>query len=323
VEALGGDAARAFLERFGRDARADGVEPVDAELLASLDGFLADLPRRYHPPLALSNAIERYRAWTRVNPDATNEAMAQQLDQLADLYHLERHREIARYHLYRHTCFAEAAAPALEAFDRLLEGLRTEPGRPATERVELSDLQAALTEQGERDLFGRLVFPLARRTERFEVVTFGEGEHPQVTVQTHFADTHGDTYDFREPMEPEEVGQLYRLFFQERFPKTPGELDRHLIAVDVSGRVMGGISYRLATPEVAHVDGLVVNSAVGNRGLATALLEDFAVRAASRGVRVLRTSYILREFCEARGFRLDRSWGGLVRILDAGARPAA
>jgi hypothetical protein len=59
----------------------------------------------------------------------------------------------------------------------------------------------------------------------------------------------------------------------------------------------------------------VVNAAVTSRGIASALLEDFAVRMASRGVKVLRTSYIMRDFCEQRGFRLDRRWGGLVRML--------
>ncbi len=339
AEALGAPAALELLGDLRREARAWGApggarapgatggagrpEPAEPEFLAALDTFLAGFPRRYHPPLALASAIEHYRAWSGANPGATHDARAQQLDQLVDLYRLERFGEVARYHLYRHTCFAAAPEPAREAFDRLLEALRAEPARPATERPELSDLQAALPEQGDRELFGRLVFPLARRAERFEVMTFGEGERPLVTVRTHFTDAQGESYDFREPMEPEEVGQLYRLFFQERFPKTPSEVDRHLIAVDATARVVGGISYRLASPEVVHVDGLVVNSAVGGRGIGTALLEDFAVRAASRGIKVLRTSYILREFCEARGFRLDRRWGGLVRLLEPEEDPRA
>jgi N-acetylglutamate synthase-like GNAT family acetyltransferase len=134
-------------------------------------------------------------------------------------------------------------------------------------------------------------------------------------VRTHFADTQGETYAFREPVEPEEVGQLYRLFFQERFPKTVSELDRHLIVTDATERLVGGLSYRMESPQIAHLDGIVVNAAVTSRGIASALLEDFAVRMASRDVKVLRTSYIMRDFCEQRGFRLDRRWGGLVRML--------
>ena len=135
-------------------------------------------------------------------------------------------------------------------------------------------------------------------------------------MRTHFADSEGETYAFREPVEPEEVGQLYRLFFQERFPKTVSELDRHLVVVDPTERLVGGLSYRMDGPRIAHLDGIVVNAALTSRGIATALLEDFAVRMASSGVTVLRTSFIMRSFCEQRGFRLDRRWGGLVRMLD-------
>ena len=316
VEALGAQPALELLALLQREAREQLVEEaIDPELLASLDEFLVRFPERYHAPLPLSNAIERYGEWSRDNAGATEDARSQLLDQLIDLYHLERFGEIARYHLYRHTCFAAAPAPALEAFDRLLNALRAEPARPATERVELSDLQAALVEQGDRNLFSRLVFPRARGAQRIEVLTFGDAERPQVTVRTHFADTRGETYDFREPVEPEEVGQLYRLFFQERFPKTVSELDRHLIVMDATERLVGGLSYRMDSPQIAHLDGVVVNAAVAARGIASALLEDFAVRMASRGVKVLRTGFIMREFCEQRGFRLDRRWGGLVRML--------
>jgi GNAT superfamily N-acetyltransferase len=152
------------------------------------------------------------------------------------------------------------------------------------------------------------------------VVTFGDSEHKQVTVRTHFADPRGEIYDLREPVEPEEIGQLYRLFFQERFPKTVSEMDRYLIVADAADRVIGGLCYRMENPETAHLDGVVVNASVTGRGIATALLEDFATRMASRGVKVLRTGFIMRRFCERRGFRLDRRWGGLVRLLTDEAR---
>ena len=151
--------------------------------------------------------------------------------------------------------------------------------------MELSDLQAALTGAGDREVFSRLVFPRARGSRRLEVVTFGDSEHKQVTVRTHFADAQGERYDLREPVEPEEIGQLYRLFFQERFPKTVSEMDRYLIVADAADRVVGGLCYRMESPEMAHLDGVVVNASVTGRGIATALLEDFATRMASRGVQ--------------------------------------
>jgi hypothetical protein len=108
VEALGAQPARDLLVLLGREARAADAEEIEPDLLAALNGFLEGYPRRYHAPLPLSNAIDRYREWSGENAGATDEARAQQLDQVVDLYHLERFGEIARYHLYRHTCFAAA-----------------------------------------------------------------------------------------------------------------------------------------------------------------------------------------------------------------------
>ncbi|MFH0882164.1 MAG: hypothetical protein V2A56_04190, partial [bacterium] len=51
------------------------------------------------------------------------------------------------------------------------------------------------------------------------------------------------------------------------------------------------------------------------RGLASGLIEDIAGRLASAGVRVLKTSFMMREFFEPLGFQIDRRYGGLVRFL--------
>ena len=56
--------------------------------------------------------------------------------------------------------------------------------------------------------------------------------HQQVTLRTWITDRHGERYGVREPLEAEEVGQVYRLFLREHMPTTVSELDRHLIALD-------------------------------------------------------------------------------------------
>jgi GNAT superfamily N-acetyltransferase len=322
VEALGERAALPVLRQFEMEAGAAPGE-VDPAVRQCLAAYLRDFVGCYHRPLALSNAIGRYAEWSRVNAMATPAARAQLLDQLQDLYQLGRFGETARYQLYRHTYFTTAPEETQTAFDRLLRALCADPERSATELVELSELQASLTTDGDRAVFARLVFPRGRMTQPLEVMIFGESEHKQVTVVTHFVDARGESYDLREPVEPEEIGQLYRLFFQERFPKAVSELDRYLVVTDAAGRVVGGLCYKLESADLAHLDGAVVNSAVGGRGIATALLEDFATRMASRGIQVLRTGFFMRRFCERRGYRIDRRWGGLVRFLAPAATMSA
>ncbi|MBZ0265768.1 GNAT family N-acetyltransferase, partial [bacterium] len=74
--------------------------------------------------------------------------------------------------------------------------------------------------------------------------------------------------------------------------------------------------YKIQSEEVVHLDGLVVSTPLKLRGIGSALLEDFANRMVSQGVKVIKTHFFLRDFCSKRGFKVDRAWGGLVRFLD-------
>ncbi|MBS1262821.1 MAG: Long-chain-fatty-acid--CoA ligase FadD15 [Calditrichaeota bacterium] len=315
VEGLGRELADTFLREFAGEIRDDETEPFAGEFAAGLGRYIDGLGRRWYVPLPVHNAINRYHAWERINPNVTSEARAELLEGLVTIYNLDRYGEIARYHLYRHTYFANAGEAVTDAFSELLDGLWRSPEIHATQRVELSELQAALDSQEDRDVFSRLVFPRAHRPQDVEVITFGESGRRQVVVKTHIADSHDVRYDIREPVEPEEVGSLYRLFYQERFPKSVSGQDHHLIVTDPTGRVVAGLTYKVQEQDVVHMDGLVTSGPLMGRGIATGLLEDFVTRMASHGVKLLKTDFMMRDFCAKRGFHTDRNWGGLVRYL--------
>ncbi|MGD8394438.1 MAG: GNAT family N-acetyltransferase, partial [Candidatus Eiseniibacteriota bacterium] len=317
VEALGESRALELLRRLRADIDAADATPFGQAFTRELDRFLATAGQRYYLSLPLVNAIDRYHAWLGANPGVERVACADQVEGLERLYRLDRLGDAARYHLYRHTYFADASRETHEAYDRLLESMQRDPSQPPTRLVELSELQATLASEQDLDVFARLVFPRAHRPPRVEVVTFGERQRKQVTVRTRFTDERGETFDIREPIHPEEVGQVYRLFYEEHFPKTVSEQDRYLVATDEADRVIGAICYQLQEHEVVHMEGVVVNASFTGRGIATALLEDFVTRMASQGARVVKTGFIMRAFCEKRGFRLDRRWGGLVRWIVA------
>ncbi len=309
VETLGPDDARTMIERANR-----GDLPADLE--ATLDEASARGTIEHHVPLAARLAVARYERWATINPAATIDARVDQIEALVRLYHLERHGERTRAHLFRHTCFAHLTGHAAETFDALLEALRIRPEASITRRVELSEL-LSLLDDDQRRAVSRMVFPTRRDQGPVDVLKFGEPGHERVTVRTRIRDREGRTYDVREPMGAEEVGQVYRLFYREHFARAASEADRFLLCLDTDERVVAALIYREESPEVAHVDGLVVRSALQGRGLASALLDDFCVRAAGHGHGVVKTSFVLREFCEKRGFRADRRWGGLVRFVDA------
>ena len=46
---------------------------------------------------------------------------------------------------------------------------------------------------------------------------------------TEEEDMNGMKYTMREPLDPGEIGQLYRLFFEENYPKRISEMDKHFV----------------------------------------------------------------------------------------------
>jgi len=313
VEALGPEAA----ERAIDEALADDLPD---ELREALEAGRRDGAIEAHLPLALELAIERFRRWAAINPAATLDAQIDQIEALIRLYHLERHGERVRAQLFRHTCFEHADERTRVAFDALLATLAPSSRTSITQRVELSELLGVLDDDHRRAL-ARMVFPHRRSRDTVEVLTFGEPGHERVTVTTRVEDRDGRHYTVREPIGAEEVGQVYRVFYREHFARAASESDRFLVALDRDERVVAAVIYREESAEVTHVDGIVVRSSLQGRGLASALLEDFCSRAAGRGRGVVKTSFVMRAFCEKRGFRADRRWGGLVRFLDETRNP--
>ena len=314
-EALGTEEAGAFLESLWEALLALPDDAESRELRASLPAYLERLEDGPWVPLAVDSAVERYFTWNRVNPSATEAAKLDLVANLVDLYRLDRYGESARYQLYLGTLFVDSNPAVRDAFDLLIAALRRESGVSALRQVELSDLQNELRTDEERAAFRSLAFPRGLSGSRPEIITFGDAGHRRVAMLTRVHDRLGAGYELREPVEPGEIGLLYRLFFRRRFPKKVGEFDQHLLCLDEGGRIVGGVCYQRTREDAAYMDGVVVAQSLEGRGLASVLLDDFCTRLASVGVEVVQTGFFMRAFCEKRGFILHPRWSGLVRFL--------
>ncbi|MFO7654222.1 MAG: AMP-binding protein, partial [Candidatus Krumholzibacteriia bacterium] len=314
-EALEPADARSFLHAL-RDALArEGLPEAGPAFATLLEEDLAQFDRRYLPPLAVERALDRFAEWERVNSQATRRAGLDILEELLRLYRLDRFGEIARFYLFRHTYFSNASLPVLDLLDRVVAKLHRDPRRRATELVELSDLQSLLTDEHDRTAFQRLAFPRSRRREDVQVMTVGDRDRQHVILRTHVTDRRGGAYAIHEPTGPAQVGEVYRLFLHSGYPKTISERDRFLVVSNDREQVVGGLCYQLAGQGVVHLDGIVVARALHDRGVTSAVLEDFATRMADAGHRIIKTHFFLRGFYLKRGFQIDRRWGGLVRFL--------
>jgi hypothetical protein len=317
VEALGVPAAKDFLRELQEALKTEEIPELGEHwtMDETLDEYLRDLEHKYHTPLPLQCAVERFLAWAESNPRATPSAREGQMKELLGLYRLDAYGDMGRYTLYRRTYFAEAEERTRAAFDRLLERMFRHPEIRPTHMVELSELQATLDKDADRLVFSRMVFPSGRSIKPLDVVAVGEQEGGLVVVSSHVRDRRGDRYTIREPIDPAEIGRLYRLYLDSGMPLSMGDQARYLLAIDGEERIVGGICHKLLEPTVAHMDGLVIAAALRGHGLGGELLEDFCHRLESQGVTTLNTHFISRPFLRAHRFRVDERWGGLVRFL--------
>jgi long-chain acyl-CoA synthetase len=317
VEALGVEEGRDFLTKLREAMDQEEIPELDQSwrITEKLDEYLSELEGKYRIPLPLQCAVERYTDWEKSNPRATPSARERQIKELHSLYRLETHGAMGRYTLYRRTYFAGAEAEATQAFDRLLERMFNNQDQRPTHMVELSELQTTLTRDADRLVFSRLVFPTGRSVKPLDVRAVGDQERGHVVVSSHVRDRRGDRYTIREPIDPAEIGRLYRLYLDSGMPLSLGDRARYLLAIDGEERIVGGICFKLLEADVAHMDGLVISEALRGHGLGGELLEDFSHRLQSQGVKALNTHFISRPFLKAHRFKVDESWGGLIRFL--------
>ncbi len=161
-EALGYAGAAAFFlalkEALGTDPIAG---PDGAPLLDALRAYLAEFRSHAMIPSPAVNAVRRYKEWELQYAPASPADREHQVLEAFEQFRLDQYPEAARYFLYRNTYFAGAPAAVLTAFDKLLAKLAAGSGEPAVHFAELSDLQASIADEADREVFAKMVFPRA------------------------------------------------------------------------------------------------------------------------------------------------------------------
>ncbi|MBN2383868.1 AMP-binding protein [bacterium] len=313
-EALGREKAETFLHDLHRQLTAEQrSDSCIKELLPSLESFLAYFRQNFIVPLHVLNAINKYKEWTISHHLTSSETKEKKLLDIFQLFGLVRYPEVVRYYFYRHTYFASIDGRVSAAFDRLLDKMMTRDSGPAVQLIELSDLQATLNQDSDRRIFSRMVFPSLPSSPGLNIVKIGDEGRRQVIVHSRIHDVTGVAYTLSETIDPAEIGQIYRLFFKENYPKIVSEQDRHYVVKDSQDRVVGGLCYHLMYHNVIFIDAVVVSSK--GRGLGRAMIDDFCGRMAGRNIGVVVTHFYLPAFFLKAGFKADKRWGALVRFL--------
>ncbi len=308
--------AYAFFYNLKRDMEENPIiYEEDKNLQDDLNEYLDKMGKAYYVPLKVFNAIDRYLEWEKITPGAGVEAKEQTLFELIELYKIEKLPDVARYYLFRMTYFASADEKIREIFDRLLLRMVRNIKIQPMQMIELSDLQSLMTKPEDKIIFSKMVFPKIRHQQKLDIMKVKAAKKEQVIVRSVLTDKEGNTYNFREPLEPGEVAALYQLFYQVNYPKTISKMDKHFVVTDNNERVIGGLCYKILEDNVVLLDGSAITTSLQGKGIGSAMVEDFFTRMASKGIKVVKAHFLLGNYYLKHNFKVDKKWGALVRYL--------
>ncbi|HPI19179.1 MAG TPA: GNAT family N-acetyltransferase [Candidatus Kapabacteria bacterium] len=316
-EAIDVPIADLFLEKLLNILEVhDLLCPNETSVKAVLSKYIQNRKEKYYPPLCLTVAIDEYWEWKSQNQQATSIACEETITELIKLYRIFQQPEIARYYLYRFTYFHDADYLTKKAYDMLLHTLYINPNEPALNCIELSDLQNELKNDDDKLIFSRLVFPTQTTSKNIEVKKIGINDKERTAIISKINDKYNQQFIFRNPIKPVEVGNLYRLFYLENYPKIATENDRHFVLIDDSNKIVGGICYKIVEADIVLLDGIVVVDHLKLRGIGTALVKDFINRMRALNYKIIKTHFYTKKFFEKLGFQTHKSWGEFVLFLE-------
>lgn len=288
---------------------------LQLELLTEVGNYLDSFTSRFYLPLALFNAIDRFTDWKIRNQKADIDARLQTIDEMYELYNLEKYPEIIRYKFYRDTYFANAKSAITKSFDKLLTRMGDDINILAIQLTELSDLQATMKSESDKNIFGKMVFPDIKDEQKVDIIKIGKEKEEQVVVLSTLKDKKDVEYTMREPVTPGEVGAIYKLFFKENYPKKITKMDNHYVVIDANEQVVGGLCYKNLDNDIVLIDGMAVTSPLHGRGVGSAMMLDFFTRMKAQQKKLIKAHFLFGNYYLKHNFKIDKKWGALVKEL--------
>ena len=318
LEGLGQDEGRIFLNELAVYLKDNELFISGKNILAMLADYLEKIKAEPFVNSYILSAINNYGDWVIENPGSTKKAKSDFVQNLYNMYRMERYPDILRYVFYSETYFEDFPEDVGRLFKKLITMLHKYPQQHATKRLELLELQDLLADKNDKLVLHRLVFPNLGTETQMELAVSEESEQADIVIKSQIKDSLDIPYIIKNTVSPFEIGSLHKLFILDNYPvKLDNDL-KYLIITDAEdeANTIGGICYKVLFPKIAHIEGIEISRPYRGKGLASRLIEDLCKRLSTDGIKTVTTHYYLRAFFEKSDFKMDNRYGGLVRFLN-------
>ncbi|MCH9006961.1 AMP-binding protein [candidate division KSB1 bacterium] len=321
LEVLGQEEGLAVLQTAVESCQQSPDREETGKLCRELAMYIEDVAKNGYLPERLYFAIQRYKRWHNLNPEATTQARLQTVKDLETTYIIERMEKQypgSRIQFYRDTVFAESAPELREALSAILGRVRETGLRDSNLQGQFANLthQFQLS-QNEQMFLTRLSYPHLGAKESAEMISLSLQGGQKAALVVFTEDDEGNRLAIRNPASPKEIARLHRLFTEANLPVEFTAEHQFLVVLNERSLVIGGLFYELAESGQAHIEKVVVDQHNRKKGVSDSLLKEFFSRLRTQGIKIVTVGFLRAEYFYKFGFQIDHRYGNLVKRLDS------
>ncbi len=316
LEALGRDEGLLILKDISQNISRKKSGEIKKYIAAELERYSREIDDYPYIDSYILSAIKNYTDWIEENPSPPKEAKEVFVNNLYSLYRIDKYPEIYRYIFYSKTYYSDSSREIWFLFTKLINSLFKYPEEPASNRIELAELQEELKDEIDKRVLNNLIYPSI--SQNFELVTEEESKEKEIVLKTKITDSFGFNYTIRKPISAFEIANLHKIFILDNYPVKIDSSLNYLIITDDEDEetVVGGLCYKIQYMNIAQLEGIDIAKPYRKKDLSRKLLEDFYKRLHTDGIKTLITYFYLNRFFEKFGFKIDSRWGGLVKEIE-------
>ena len=261
----------------------------------------------------------RYERWYDLNPEATLQARASILQELYNDYDLDNLIDDypeTRVRYFMMTCFKNNNLDLNNEFKAIISEMRKGTINPLNLQKRILNIQTTILLNDEEKFFlARMLFPHVNAVDYVKLVTTLKGTDEQLNLIFQAKGNDGKIYQIRPPLVPKEIAQFHTLLTESSLTGKFTINHEFLLVFNNINRIIGGLFWKPMEKERIHLEWVAVKQKNRGFNLSKILLNDFFKRMLHQNIKVITVGFYVEKFFSKHGFKLNKRYGGLVKIL--------
>ncbi len=320
AECVGEEKSVELIQRLIEEIKSDNSIAEKKEIIFRAEEFIKSISSDGFIPRSLFFAIKRFHRWTKVNPDADQNAQAEMLYEMYDTYQLfdlENEYRHTRTFFFLQTAFKDSSDELKKALSKISLKQRAGELNPDESQKAYSELHSlsGLTE-ADKFFLTRLSYPYLKPKDTAALMRAESLDVNTSNLVVQLSDEEGNPFLIRNPISPKEISRLQKLFIESSLAVNFRPEHRFLVALSERGFIIGGLYYELTDEQAAHMEKIVVSNRYRRKGISESLMNEFLKRLKSEHIRHVTTGFFRPEYFYKFGFKVEKKYSGLVLDLN-------